>query len=79
MVLYCDQTISFVPQRWEDDPELKPFIKKAEPTGIQLSVGAYGSVEQVKVEGAVYAAKRFRVEICMNPDEFYKMFQNVIC
>ena len=69
-----DQTISFTAQRWEDDPKLKLLIKKAEPTGMQLGVGSYGRVEQVKVKGAVYAAKRYRVEICMNPDEFYKKF-----
>ena len=39
---------------------------------MQLGVGSYGSIEQVKVEGAVYAAKRFKLEISMNPDEFYK-------
>ena len=50
---HCDQTILFTAQRWEDDPELKLLIKKAEPTGMQLGVGSYGSVEQVKVEGAV--------------------------
>ena len=38
---------------------MKLLIKKAEPTGMQLGVGSYGSVEQVKVEGAVYAAKRY--------------------
>ena len=41
---------------------------------MQLGAGAYGSVERVKIEGAMYAAKRFTVKICMNPDEFYKKF-----
>ena len=44
-----------------------------------VSLSSYGSIEQVKVEGAVYAAKRFRVEICMNPDEFYKKFFMEVC
>ena len=67
-------SISFTAQSWEDDPELKSLVKKAEPTGRQLGAGAYGSVEQVKIEGEMCAAKRFRVEICMNPDEFYRKF-----
>ena len=65
---------SFTAQRWEDDPDLKSLVKKAEPTGRQLGAGAYGSVEQVKIEGETCAAKRFRVEICINPTEFYRKF-----
>ena len=68
---YCNYTIA---QSWEDDPELQSLVKKAEPTGRQLGAGAYGSVEQVKIEGAMYAAKRFTLKICMNPDEFYRKF-----
>ena len=41
---------------------------------MQLGAGAYGSVERVKIEGAMYAAKKFTVKICMNHDEFYKKF-----
>ena len=37
-------------------------------------MGAYGSVEQVKVEGTTYAAKRFRVEICKSPSESHEKF-----
>ena len=37
-------------------------------------MGAYGSVEQVKVEGTTYAAKRFRVEIYKNPSESHEKF-----
>ena len=37
-------------------------------------MGAYGSVEQVKVEGTMYAAKKLTVKICTNPNEFYKKF-----
>ena len=53
-----------VGQRWEDDPELQSLVKKPESTGTQLGTGAYGSVKQVKIEGATYATKRFRVEVC---------------
>ena len=67
-------SISFTAQRWEDDPDLKSIVKKAEPTGRQLGAGAYGCVEQVKIEGETCAAKRFRVEICINPNEFYRKF-----
>ena len=61
-------------KKWEDDPELKPLIQTAHPTGIQLGAGAYGSVEQVKINGDKYAAKKFRMEIGMSCDEFYKKF-----
>ena len=37
-------------------------------------MGAYGSVEQVKVEGTMYAAKRFRVEIYKSPSESHEKF-----
>ena len=43
----------YSPKVQEDDPELKPLVTKAEPTCRQLGVGAYGSVEQVKVEGTI--------------------------
>ena len=61
-------------KKWEDDPELKPLIQTAHLTGIQLGAGAYGSVEQVKINGDKYAAKKYRMEIGMNYDEFYKKF-----
>ena len=61
-------------QRWEDDPELQLLVKKAEPTGTQLGTGAYSSVKQVKIEGATYAAKRFRVEVCRSPNESHEKF-----
>jgi len=67
-------SISFTAQRWDEDPELKSFVKAAEPTGRQLGAGAYGSVEQVSIEGEMYAAKKLTVKICMNPNEFYKKF-----
>ena len=61
---------------------MKPLVKEAEPTSTQLGAGAYGSVEQVKIEGATYVAKRFRVEICKSPDESHKKFfaeLNILC
>ena len=63
--------ISFTAQRWED---VKSLVKKAEPTGRQLGAGAYGSVEQVSIEGTTYAAKRFRVEIYKSPNESHEKF-----
>lgn len=60
-------------KKWEDDAELKPLIQTAHLTGI-LGAGAYGSVEQVKINGNKYAAKKYRMEIGMNYDEFYKKF-----
>ena len=64
---------------WDNYPTLKPFAKQAKLTGIQLGAGAYGRVEQVKIEGETYAAKRFRVEIAMSPDEFHKKFASEFC
>ena len=61
---------------------MKSLVKKAEPTGRQLGAGAYGSVEQVNIEGALYAAKRFRVEICKSPNESHEKFfaeLNILC
>ena len=53
---------------------MKSLVKEAEPTGRQLGAGAYGSVEQVKIEGTTYAAKRFRVEIYKSPNESHEKF-----
>ena len=71
--------ILVVGQRWEDDPQLKSLVKKAEPTGRQLGTGAYGSVEQVNIEGEMYAAKKLTMKICMNPNEFYRKFFSEFC
>ena len=60
----------FAGKWWEDDPELKPHIHAATPTGEQLGVGSYGNVEQVKVDGVKYARKRFRMDISMSSEEF---------
>ena len=60
----------FAGKRWEDDPELKPQIHAATPTGGQLGAGSYGNVEQVEVDGVKYAAKKFRMYLSMTPEEF---------
>ena len=54
---------------------MKAFAKSAQPTGVQLGHGAYGSVVEVNIAGALYAAKKLKVEISMKPDEFYKKFE----
>ena len=42
-----------------DDPELRPFVlSNVRPTGIRIGYGAYGSVEEVVIPGAICAAKR---------------------
>ena len=66
----------FAGKRWEDDPELKPHIHTATPTGIQLGAGSYGNVEQVKFNGVNYAAKKFRMDISMSPEEFDEKFSS---
>ena len=53
---------------------MKSLVRKAEPTGRKLGAGAYGSVEQVNIEGEMYAAKKLTVKISMNLNEFYKKF-----
>ena len=40
-------------------PELRPFLlSNHRPTGIRIGAGAYGSVDEVAVPGAIYAAKK---------------------
>ena len=60
----------FAGKWWEDEPELKPHIYAATPTGKQLGAGSYGIVIQVKVDGVMYAAKKFRMDISMSSEEF---------
>ena len=48
-------------------PELQPFVlTNVRPTGATLGAGAYGSVEEVAVPGAVCAAKKIH-DIYLNP------------
>ena len=60
-----------------DSPELRPFVlSNVRPTGTRIGAGAYGSVEEVAITGAICAAKRIhdifldRSEI--PPDEIHK-------
>ena len=40
-------------------PELRPFVlRNVRPTGVRIGAGAYGSVEEVAVPGAICAAKK---------------------
>ena len=46
-------------QVFQSDPELQQFIlPEVRPTGRQLGVGSYGSVEELEVNGLVCAGKR---------------------
>ena len=48
-------------------PELKPFLLEGvERTGVQLGVGSYGAVEELRVGGAVCAGKKLH-ETLMEP------------
>ena len=42
-----------------DNPELRPFVlSNVRPIGTELGAGAYGSVEEVAIPGAICAAKK---------------------
>ena len=41
--------------QFQNNPELQRFVR---PTGRQLGVGSYGSVEELEVNGVVCAGKR---------------------
>ena len=46
-------------QVFQSDPELQQFIlPEVRPTGRQLGVGSYGSVEELEVNGVLCAGKR---------------------
>ena len=46
-------------QAFQSNPELQQFlIPDARPTGKQLGVGSYGSVEELEMKGLVCAGKR---------------------
>ena len=46
-------------QVFQSDPELQQFIlPEVRPTGRQLGVGSYGSMEELEVNGLVCAGKR---------------------
>ena len=42
-----------------DYPELRPFVlSNVRPTGVRIGAGAYGSVDEVAMPGAICAAKK---------------------
>ena len=46
-------------QAFQSNPELQRFVlRRVHPTGRQLGVGSYGSVEELEVNGVVCAGKR---------------------
>ena len=46
-------------QAFQNNPELQRFVlPRVRPTGRQLGVGSYGSVEELEVNGLVCAGKR---------------------
>ena len=46
-------------QAFQSNPELQRFVlRRVRPTGRQLGVGSYGSVEELEVNGLVCAGKR---------------------
>ena len=46
-------------QAFQNNPELQRFVLPGvRPTGRQLGVGSYGSVQELKVNGLVCAGKR---------------------
>ena len=46
-------------QPFRDNPELQQFVlPDVQPTGRNLGVGSYGSVEELQVKGLVCAGKR---------------------
>ena len=45
-------------QAFQSSPELQQFVLPGRPTGKQLGVGSYGSVEEVEVNDLVCAGKR---------------------
>jgi len=47
---------------FRDIPELQQFVvANVEPTGKKLGVGAYGSVEEVKIPGAIVLQRKFTI------------------
>ena len=46
-------------QRPRQIPELEAFVlRNIQPTGVELGNGAYGAVEEVRMPGAICAAKK---------------------
>jgi len=57
-------------QAFRDNPELQQFvIPEARPTGRQLGVGSYDSVEELQVKGLVCAGKRMHEALLERDNE----------
>ena len=57
-------------QAFRDNPELQQFVlPEARPTGRQLGVGSYGSVEELQVKGLVCAGKRMHEALLQRDNE----------
>ena len=55
----ADLTGSRMADLLRDNPELRPFVlSNARLTGTKIGSGAYGSVEEVAIPGAICAAKK---------------------
>ena len=57
--------------------QLKPFVlQNPRPTGTVLGIGAYGSVEEVEIEGTIHAGKKFRHDLftVLREEKFCEMF-----
>ena len=53
-----------VPQRFQDAPQLQQFTREdVTPTGKQLGVGSFGSVEELRVAGAICAGKKIHATL----------------
>ena len=70
VILIVVINLLFSGEMWKH-PLLKPYIlHNAKPTGRVLGAGTYGSVEEVKVRGTVYAGKKYRCDVFPNEEKF---------
>ena len=61
-----------------DNPQLKPFVlSNVRLTGTRIGAGAYGSVEEVAIPGAICAAKDFFQDA--SPSSSYSQGHRPIC
>jgi len=58
-------------QAFRDNPELQQYVvlPDVQPTGRQLGVGSYGSVEELLVKGVVCAGKRLHETLLERDNE----------
>ena len=64
-------------------PELEPFVvRNVEPTGVKLATGAYGEVVEVRIPGAICAAKKMHELLVLQsatPQEVLLYLCNNLC